>query len=74
MAKMTTGDFQNLAETMGKTDAADSAKTRMDTLKGSLEILSGTFDTLKLMVGDKFLPVLNDLVKASMISLGRKHR
>ena len=63
MAKMTTGDFQNLAETMGKTDAADSAKTRMDTLKGSLEILSGTFDTLKLMVGDKFLPVLNDLVK-----------
>ena len=63
MAKMTTGDFKNLQETMGKTDAADSAKTRMDTLKGSLEILSGTFDTLKLMVGDKFLPVLNDLVK-----------
>lgn len=63
MAKMTTGDFQNLADTMAKTDAADSAKTRMDTLKGSLEILSGTFDTLKLMVGDKFLPVLNDLVK-----------
>lgn len=63
MAKMTTGDFTKLQETMGKTDAADSAKTRMDTLKGSLEILSGTFDTLKLMVGDKFLPVLNDLVK-----------
>lgn len=63
MAKMTTGDFQNLSATMAKTDAADSAKTRMDTLKGSLEILSGTFDTLKLMVGDKFLPVLNDLVK-----------
>jgi TP901 family phage tail tape measure protein len=63
MAKMTTGDFQNLQATMAKTDAAESAKTRMDTLKGSLEILSGTFDTLKLMVGDKFLPVLNDLVK-----------
>lgn len=63
MAKMTTGDFENLQATMAKTDAADSAKTRMDTLKGSLEILSGTFDTLKLMVGDKFLPVLNDLVK-----------
>ena len=63
MAKMTTGDFENLQATMAKTDAAESAKTRMDTLKGSLEILSGTFDTLKLMVGDKFLPVLNDLVK-----------
>ena len=63
MAKMTTGDFENLQTTMAKTDAAESAKTRMDTLKGSLEILSGTFDTLKLMVGDKFLPVLNDLVK-----------
>ncbi len=63
MAKMTTGDFEGLAATMAKTDAAESAKTRMDTLKGSLEILSGTFDTLKLMVGDKFLPVLNDLVK-----------
>lgn len=63
LAKMTTGDFENLQTTMAKTDAAESAKTRMDTLKGSLEILSGTFDTLKLMVGDKFLPVLNDLVK-----------
>lgn len=63
MAKMTTEDFNGLAATMAKTDAAESAKTRMDTLKGSLEILSGTFDTLKLMVGDKFLPVLNDLVK-----------
>jgi TP901 family phage tail tape measure protein len=63
MAGMTTGDFENLQTTMAKTDAAESAKTRMDTLKGSLEILSGTFDTLKLMVGDKFLPVLNDLVK-----------
>lgn len=63
MAGMTTAQFTSLQETMGKTDAADSAKTRMDTLKGSLEILSGTFDTLKLMVGDKFLPVLNDLVK-----------
>lgn len=63
MAKMTTGDFENLQTTMAKTDAAESTKTRMDTLKGSLEILSGTFDTLKLMVGDKFLPVLNDLVK-----------
>ena len=63
MAKMTTSDFNSLAETMGKTDAAQSAAVRMDTLKGSLEILSGTFDTLKLMVGDKFLPVLNDLVK-----------
>lgn len=63
MAKMTTADFDALSTTMGKTDAADSAKTRMDTLKGSLEILSGTFDTLKLMVGDKFLPVLNDMTK-----------
>lgn len=63
LAKMTTGDFENLQTTMAKTDAAESAKTRMDTLRGSLEILSGTFGTLKLMVGDKFLPVLNDLVK-----------
>ena len=70
MAKMTTGDFEGLAATMAKTDAAESAKTRMDTLKGSLEILSGTFDTLKLMVGDKFLPVLNDLVKRFNTFLG----
>lgn len=70
MAKMTKGDFDNLATTMGKTDAAESAKTRMDTLKGSLEILSGTFDTLKLMVGDKFLPVLNDMTKRFSDFLG----
>lgn len=53
--------FQALKDTMAKTDAEQQAATRMATFRGALEILSGTFETLKLQIGDKFLPVLTSM-------------
>lgn len=50
--------FEELKATMAKTDAEEQAATRMNTFKGALEILSGVFETLKIQIGEKFLPVL----------------
>lgn len=50
--------FRQLQETMGETDAMESAATRMDNLAGVLEIIGGVIDTVKLQVGQAFLPVL----------------
>lgn len=50
--------FNSLAETMAQTDAMESAATRMDNLAGVMEIIQGVIDTVKLQVGQAFLPVL----------------
>lgn len=63
IAKKTTSDFQTLKDTMGKTDAEEAAAKRMDTFKGALEILGGVIETIELMIGDQFLPILTDLTK-----------
>lgn len=42
---------------IGKVDAEELAAKRMDTLKGSWEIFQGVVDTLKISMGDKFLPI-----------------
>lgn len=63
IAKKTATEFQALKDTMGKTDAEEAAAKRMDTFKGSLEILAGVFDTVQMAIGDKFLPLLTDLIK-----------
>lgn len=61
MAGIGNQKFLELKATMAKTDAEQQAATRMATFKGALEILSGTFETLKLQIGDKFLPVLTSM-------------
>lgn len=53
--------FESLKATMAKTDAEQQAATRMNTLKGVIEILSGVFETLKIQIGEKFLPVFTSL-------------
>lgn len=53
--------FQALKDTMAKTDAEQQAATRMNTFKGALEILSGVFETLKIQIGEKFLPALTSM-------------
>lgn len=45
-------------EAMGKTTAADVAKTRMDNLKGAMEQLSGAFETAQISIGDALVPAL----------------
>lgn len=58
IAGMTEEQFLALKDTMAKTDAEESAAKRMDTLSGVMEILWGVIDSLKLQIGDAFLPVL----------------
>lgn len=50
--------FLELKSAIGNTDAEESAATRMDNLKGSMEILSGIVETLQLKIGEKFIPVV----------------
>lgn len=56
--------FEGLQAQMGKVDAEGSAATRVDNLKGSMEILSGIVETLQLRIGEKFLPVVRNMVDA----------
>lgn len=53
--------FEALQIQIGKTDAVESAKVRMDNFKGSMEILQGVIDTVGLQIGFAFLPVLKEL-------------
>lgn len=55
--------FELLQFQMSKTDAANSAATRMDTLSGAMEILWGVIDTLKLQIGDAFLPMVRQMTE-----------
>lgn len=61
MADTGKAKFEELKATMAKTDAEEQAATRMNTFKGALEILSGVFETLKIQIGEKFLPVLTSM-------------
>lgn len=62
LAGFTQESFNSLKATMAQTDAEQQAAQRMDTFKGSVEILGGVIDTLKMSIGDKFLPVLKSLI------------
>jgi TP901 family phage tail tape measure protein len=66
---MNTGEegFRSLQETMGDTSAAENAAIRMDNLAGAIEILMGIIDTVKIRIGDAFLPVLKDLADAASL-------
>jgi TP901 family phage tail tape measure protein len=63
MAEMTKGEYIELKGTMGDVSAETMAATRMNTFSGVLEILGGVVDTLKMQIGDAFLPVLRRLAE-----------
>lgn len=63
MSGFTEEQFAELKATMAKTDAEESAATRMNTLSGVMEILWGVVDSLKLQIGDAFIPVLRTLAE-----------
>ncbi|MCM3736451.1 phage tail tape measure protein [Bacillus cytotoxicus] len=48
---------------MSKVTAADVAATKMNTLKGQMEQLSGAFDTAKKTIGDALAPAVGMVVK-----------
>lgn len=49
---------------MSKVTAADVAATKMNTLKGRIEQLSGSFDTMKKTIGDALAPIAGVFVVA----------
>lgn len=64
MAEFGEEKFSELKATMGQTDAEAAAATRVDNLRGALEILSGIVETLQLKIGEKFIPVVRQMVEA----------
>lgn len=72
MTNITQEQFDALRKSIADTDAEKQAATRMDTLSGSMEILAGIIDSLKIAVGAKFLPVFKDMVDAIAAFLNDK--
>lgn len=63
LADAGTATVKKFKTEIGKTSAEDAAATRMDTLKGSWEILTGMVETLSIQLGQTFLPVARKLVE-----------
>lgn len=63
LAKAGAEGFDAMAEAMGKVSAEAVAATRLDNLKGAMEALNGSMDTLKITIGLALLPALTELVK-----------
>lgn len=63
IAEYTDVEFQQLKETMGKTDAEQAAATRMNTLKGAMEIMTGVVETLRIQIGDRFAPAIRQMTE-----------
>lgn len=63
MSGFTEEAFGSLQATMAKTDATEQAAKRMDTLSGVMEIMWGVVDSLKLQIGDRFLPVVRRMAE-----------
>ena len=61
LAKVGKDGFADLQAQMGQTDAIESAATRMDNAAGAMEILGGVVETVKIQIGDAFLPILKEL-------------
>lgn len=56
--------FGDLMAQMSQTDALESAATRMDTLSGTLEIIDGVIETVKLSFGQALLPAVRAVANA----------
>ena len=59
--------FEDTAEAIGETSAADQAAIRLDNYAGALEALNGAIETLKILVGTELLPVLSEIVNTYLI-------
>lgn len=54
--------FDKMAASIAKVKAADVAKVRMDNMKGSIQALSGSAETLAITIGEKIVPVLTKMI------------
>ena len=62
--------FTDLAAAMDKTSAAEVAATRMDNMKGSMDELMGTLETLWITIGQRLIPVIRDMVDQVSAAVG----
>jgi TP901 family phage tail tape measure protein len=71
LAKEGAAGYDEMAGAMGKVTAADVAATRLDNLNGSIEQLKGSFETMLIVIGEVFLPVVRKFVDAitSMVNV-----
>ncbi len=60
LANLGAEGFERLQATMGETSAAENAATRMDNLRGSLEILGGVVEAIQIRIGDAFIPQIKE--------------
>jgi TP901 family phage tail tape measure protein len=56
--------INQMNEAMNKITAADVAATKLDNVKGRIEILKGTIETAAISIGNAFLPVIDQVVGA----------
>ncbi|MCX7618933.1 phage tail tape measure protein, partial [Tepidiforma sp.] len=61
LMKMTGAEFEELSRKMGSTNAADVAAQRMGNLKGNVEQLKGSLETMAIGVGSMVLPALTEM-------------
>ena len=61
LMRMTGDEYQALSDKMGATDAAGIAAQRMNNLKGGVEALKGSLETLGIAVGSQVLPALSTM-------------
>jgi TP901 family phage tail tape measure protein len=54
----------NMANSMSKVTAAQTAATKMNTFKGAIELMKGSAETAAQTIGDALLPALKLIVKA----------
>jgi TP901 family phage tail tape measure protein len=65
LAEMTEDEFRTLSGEVNKNGlAAESAATRVDSLKGAWEIFKGIIEAIQIQLGDKFLPIIRSVTEA----------
>lgn len=70
LAGYTEEEFRALLATMGKTDALESARTRMDNLAGDMTIFGDLVEGIKLKVGRAWEPALRTMYQSGTQILG----
>ncbi|MGK2898615.1 MAG: phage tail tape measure protein [Burkholderiaceae bacterium] len=63
LMSLTAGEFKELDTAMKNTDAADIAAQRMGNLKGDIEELKGSIESLAIATGQKVIPALAGMAR-----------
>lgn len=56
-------EYELLMQEMSNTDAIQNSETRMDTLKGKIEILGGIFEAFRIRFGSQFLELFTQIAE-----------